>query len=224
MEQALYRIFTVNEGSAHAGETFAISHDRPEGAASPETTGQLLYLPNRGLEVSMACREQNPRAIYYNPNDPVHTDSCMEAFLDCFPGLPQYGYIGLEMNANGASHCSFGTGRHTRSYVLKRGLPHPEVAIERYTKDGDWYWRATCLLKKSLLEALYERNCDFEAGHRMRGNFYKCGDHTASPHWGSWAPVEKVDFHVPHLFGDLIVVPAQESRGKNSKQEISKNG
>ena len=129
----------------------------------------------------------------------------MEAFLDCFPDLPQYGYIGLEMNANGACHCSFGTSRHTRSYVLKRGLPHPEVAIERFVEDGADYWRATCLLKTSLLEALYERTCDFAPGHRMRGNFYKCGDHTDSPHWGSWAPVERVDFHVPHLFGDLIV-------------------
>ena len=39
----------------------------------------------------------------------------------------------------------------------------------------------------------------------MRGNFYKCGDHTVNPHWGSWAPVDKVDFHVPLLFGDLEI-------------------
>lgn len=202
----VYRIATIQPGEPHTGESFAISHDRPEGAASPETHGQVVYLPGEGLEVSMVCREKNPRAIYHNPNDPVHTDSCMEAFLDCFPDLPQYGYIGLEMNANGACHCSFGTGRHTRSYVVKRGLAHPEVTIERFTQDGEDFWRATCLLKTSLLEALYERNCDFVSGHRMRGNFYKCGDHTDAPHWGSWAPVERVDFHVPHLFGELIVV------------------
>ena len=201
----MYHIATIAQGKIHTGEVFTISHDRPEGAPSPLTRGQLVYLPGAGLEVVMTCREANPRAVYHNPNDPVHTDSCMEAFLDCFPDLPQYGYIGLEMNANGACHCSFGTSRHTRSYVLKRGLPHPEVAIERFVEDGADYWRATCLLKTSLLEALYERKCDFAPGHRMRGNFYKCGDHTNSPHWGSWAPVEKVDFHVPHLFGDLIV-------------------
>ena len=212
MERPVYHIATIASGSAHTGERFAIAHDRPEGAASPETSGQLVYLPGEGLEVSMVCREKNPRAIYYNPNDPVHTDSCMEAFLDCFPDLPQYGYIGLEMNANGASHCSFGTSRHVRNYVLKRGLAHPEVAVERFTKDGADYWRATCLLKTSLLEALYERSCDFAPGHRMRGNFYKCGDHTDAPHWGSWAPVERVDFHVPHLFGDMIVVSGLEDK------------
>jgi hypothetical protein len=80
------------------------------------------------------------------------------------------------------------------------------VAIDRIEREGGSWWRATCLLRTSLLEALYERSCDFSPGHRMRGNFYKCGDHTESPHWGSWAEVERVDFHAPHLFGELIVV------------------
>jgi hypothetical protein len=209
-QRPFYHIFTVHAGEAREGETFFISHDRPEGAPCPFTRGQVIWLPGVGLEVSMTCREENPRAIYHSPNDPVHTDSCMEAFLNCFPDLPQYGYVGLEMNANGAAHCSFGTARHTRSYVLKRGLPHPEVAIERFSQNGEAFWRATCLLRISLLEALYERPCDFQQGHRMRGNFYKCGDHTSSPHWGSWAPVERVDFHVPQLFGELIVVNQRE--------------
>jgi len=211
-EKTIYHITTILPGAPHTGETFDIALNRPEGTASPQTRGQVVYLPGEGLEVSMVCRESNPRAVYHNPNDPVHTDSCMEAFIDCFPDLPQYGYVGLEMNANGASHCSFGTDRYARSYVLKRGLAHPEVAIERFSLEGEPYWRATCLLKTSLLEALYERKCDFAPGHRMRGNFYKCGDHTDAPHWGSWAPIEKVDFHVPRLFGELIIVSGLEKR------------
>lgn len=206
MEQKqLYHIKTISLGEPHAGETFTISHDRPEGAPSPEMHGQVVYLPGAGLEVSLWCREENPRAVYHHPNEPVHTDSCLEAFIDCFPELPEYGYIGLEMNANGACHCSFGTDRHNRRYVLDLGLSHPEVRVDRFTQGGASWWRATCLLEQSLLEALYERPCDFPAGHRMRGNFYKCGDHTETPHWGSWVPVERVDFHVPHLFGDLII-------------------
>jgi len=207
----LYCIVTVAAGAPRAGEEFAISHYRPEGAAGPETRGQVVYLPSEGLEVSLWCREADPRAVFCSPNDPVHTDSCLEAFIDCFPELPQYGYVGLEMNANGAAHCSFGTSRHARSYVLERGLPHPEVAVERFARDGAAWWRAACLLRKPLLEALYERSCDFAAGHRMRGNFYKCGDRTECPHWGSWAPVERVDFHAPHLFGDLAVVSKPEN-------------
>ena len=205
-ERPLYRIRTIHPGEPHAGEQFIISHSRPEGAPAPETRGQVIYLPNEGLEVSMWCREEHPRAVYHNPNDPVYTDSCMEAFLNCFPDAPEYGYIGLEMNFNGASHCSFGTGRHTRKYVVERGLAHPEVLADRIELEQASWWRVTCLLRQPLLEALYERDCAFLPGHRMRGNFYKCGDHTAQPHWGSWAPVERVDFHVPNLFGDIEVI------------------
>jgi hypothetical protein len=204
-ERPLYPVRTIYPGENRTGERFRIGHYRREGALGPETRGQLVYLPRVGLEVSMWTREDNPRAVYHNPNDPVHTDSCMEAFLNCFPDDPAYGYIGLEMNANGASHCSFGTARHARDYIVKRGLTHPEVAVEFFEQEEANWWRVTCLIRQSLLEALYERSCLFSPGHRMRGNFYKCGDDTAHPHWGSWAPIEKVDFHVPQLFGDLQV-------------------
>ena len=213
MEQRpLYHIKTISQGNPHTGEVFSVSHDRPEGAPSPETHGQVVYLPGEGLEVSLWCREAHPRAVYHLPNEPVHTDSCLEAFLNCYPELPVYGYVGVEMNANGACHCSFGTDRHNRRYVLDLGLPHPEVSVERFTRDGAAWWRATCLLKQSLLEALYQRSCDFPAGHRMRGNFYKCGDQTEQPHWSSWSLVERVDFHVPHLFGDLIITAESENK------------
>ena len=203
--ETIYHIQTITPGASHSGASFSLPHDRPEGAKAPETRGQLLYLPGEGLELSMWCCEENPRAVYRQPNDPVHTDSCMEMFLNCFPDLPEYGYIALEMNANGASHCSFGTGRHTRAYVLDLGLPHPAVRVERYLEQGQRWWLVSCLLKQSLLEALYERDCAFQPGHRMRGNFYKCGDDTEFPHWASWAPLERVDFHVPALFGECVV-------------------
>ncbi|MCE5188549.1 MAG: carbohydrate-binding family 9-like protein [Eubacteriales bacterium] len=201
----LYHICTILPGEAHTGEPFFITHTRSEGAPVPETRGQVIDLPGEGLEVSMWCREENPRAIYHNPNDPVHKDSCMEVFLNCFPDSPEYGYIGLEMNANGASHCSLGTARYTREYVVNRGLPHPEVLVDYIALEEANWWRVRCLLSRKLLEALYERDCAFPAGHRMRGNFYKCGDDTKSPHWGSWAPIEKVDFHAPQCFGDIEI-------------------
>ncbi|NLC14527.1 MAG: hypothetical protein GX768_10865, partial [Chloroflexi bacterium] len=47
--------------------------------------------------------------------------------------------------------------------------------------------------------------CTFEPGHKIRANFYKCGDHTQTPHWGMWNPVTIRDFHSPQYFGDLIM-------------------
>ena len=56
-----------------------------------------------------------------------------------------------------------------------------------------------------LAEALYGQPFAFEVGHKMEGNFYKCGDHTASPHWGSWVPMPRLDFHDPDSFGTFVI-------------------
>ena len=184
---------------------FSVDVIRPEGTEGPETKGTLRWIPGKGMEVTMWCFEENPRAIWHNPNDPVHTDSCMEAFLDFFPEQPAFGYLNLEVNANSAVTCSFGPDRYTRNHVLKRGLPHPEARVERLELEGRKAWRFTCLLRQSLLEGLYRQSCDLPSGHRMRGNFYKCGDHTDAPHWRSWRPVGELDFHAPKYFGDLVV-------------------
>ena len=41
----------------------------------------------------------------------------------------------------------------------------------------------------------------------LRGNFYKCGDKTAHPHYLSWNPIKtpKPDFHRPEFFGELLI-------------------
>ena len=47
----------------------------------------------------------------------------------------------------------------------------------------------------------------FGHGYTFRGNFYKCGDETAIPHYGMWNPVgtENADFHRPEYFGDFVI-------------------
>ena len=174
---------------------------RPEGSTAPKTLAWVQYLPGQGMDVTMRCYERAPRAIWHNPNNAIYTDSCMEFYVNCFPDMPQKGYLNLEMNCNGAAFCSFGTSRYTRSCVLDMGLPHPEVEAEKHED----YWQVHCLIPASLFEALYGVPFRFETGHRMEGNFYKCGDHTASPHWGSWVPMPRLDFHDPDSFGTFII-------------------
>ena len=43
----------------------------------------------------------------------------------------------------------------------------------------------------------------------FKGNFYKCGDETKTPHYGSWNPIENPtpDFHRPEGFGELVILP-----------------
>jgi hypothetical protein len=194
----------ANQQDNTAAEAFEITNTHEAGSKGPRTMGQVTLLEGVGFEITMWCFEKDPRAIYHNPNDLVHTDSCMEAFINYYPELPEQGYLSVEMNANGAAHSSFGTGRHTRGFLLDRGLPHPEIKVEKLIIDECHAWRASTMIHLSLLNSLYGR-CDFPIGHKMKANFYKCGDHTNDPHWCSWQPITRLDFHCPECFGDLIV-------------------
>ena len=184
----------VTNGEA---QMFAIGNHRPEGSIAPRTEGWMRYIPGTGFEVTLRCYETNPKAVHTQPDDPVCKDSCMEVFLNCFPEFPEYGYINVEMNSAGNMRCGFGTDRHNRYLVREKGFAQPE----RKVSFGEDYWQVQCLLTEELLEKLYARPCRFTSGHEMRGNFYKCGDETDSPHWGSWSRVERLDFHTPEFFG-----------------------
>ena len=41
------------------------------------------------------------------------------------------------------------------------------------------------------------------SGTVWRGNAFKCGDNTSHPHWASWRPVRRVNFHEPDCFDIL---------------------
>ena len=187
-----------------------ITNVRPEGGPIPDTFAQLTWIPEKGFEVTMWSFEDQPRAVYFEPNDPVCTDSCMECFLNVFPEMDDKGYMSIEMNPNGASHSSFGVDRHHRDYLLNLGQPHPEVTVTTGEDNGRFYWKATSLFRRDVLEALYGRPCDFGPGHKMRANFYKCADDKVvdgkpACHWGSWSAVSKLDFHMPQHFGYLEI-------------------
>lgn len=193
-------------GTNTPSQTLEITHYREEGVTGPETHAQLVWLPEKGFELTMWCFEEKPLAVYHNPNDPVHTDSCMECFLNVFPDMADKGYISVEMNPNGASHSSFGIDRHNRTHILKLGQPHPEVEITFLTRDGRKCWQVKTIIRRDVLESLYGRKCDFAPGHKMRANFYKCAEAVEHPYWGAWSAVSRLDFHMPEHFGNLEIV------------------
>lgn len=53
----------------------------------------------------------------------------------------------------------------------------------------------------------YIREYQHEEGMTIRSNFYKCGNMTQFPHHGIWnlMPLEKLDFHQPEYFGEIMV-------------------
>ncbi len=182
-------------------EEFRIDCVRPEGAPGPESGGSLSYRPGEGFYWTLWAKEDGPKAVYTAPNAPVHKDSCLELFLDCFPTAENRRYINLEVNSLGTVHCAFGEGRGGRVNLTDLGLPQPEA---RVTKEPGG-WRLDGLLPERTIAALYGRECGFHSGEELRGNFYKCGDETAAPHWRSWNEVGRLDFHTPEFFGKLIL-------------------
>lgn len=193
----IYQVVTTGEPSR-----FTLENHRPEGAIGPKTEGYMRYIPGTGFQVTMRCFEQDPKTVYTRQDDPVFKDSCMEVFLNCYPELPEYGYMNIEINSAGAMRCRFGPDRQHRIFLAEKGIPRPQVTVTKATD----HWQIQVLILESTVEALYERPCRFLSGHQMRGNFYKCGDETDTPHWSSWMQMRHLDFHDPECFGVLEIV------------------
>ena len=181
-------------------ETLRVADFRWQRGYEPRTLARAVYVKNDGFLIRMECAESEPRALYTEPDDQVHRDSCMECFINFAPETDAR-YINLEANANGALHCKFGAGRSDRVSLRALGLPLPTV--EAYV--GDTGWMLDFFVPLGCVAALYGRG-EFSDGAVFRANFYKCGDETALPHYGMWSGVDtpQPDFHRPEYFGELV--------------------
>ena len=166
---------------------------------TPETNARLA-INGECLFLHMECRESRPLARFTETGSPVCCDSCLEFFFspnDC------EAYCNLEVNANGCLLCGFGTSRHGRvpAEILLEA-PRATVCEEK------WYIDLVISLEK--VKKLFRT----EEIQYFTGNFYKCGDETAFPHYGMWAEVDSAvpDFHRPEYFGILNIekVPAED--------------
>ncbi len=170
---------------------------------APETTAQMVYVEGLGFVLRMECAETEPRAVYRQYMDPVYTDSCLEFFADW---LGDGRYINMEMNANGTLLSCIGTDRHARTPIAEMTEEGYIFPVSARRLPDRWYVLAT--VPTDLLAAILGvPEPEVGPGFTFRGNFYKCGDDTAIPHYGMWSPVETEapDFHRPEFFGTLVV-------------------
>mgnify|MGYP006268423115 FL=1 len=143
----------------------------------------------------------------------VYRDSCVEFFFEPIRGA---GYINVEINCIGTPLAHFHP-TYQRNEVeklddaaidslnIRASLPHERIAPERR---GETSWWLAFEVSYDAVARVVGRKVEDVAGPglslRWRGNFYKCGDHTSSPHWASWAPLhETLDFHVPDCFAPI---------------------
>ena len=185
----------------HTLKRYRIANSYFAGGACPPTDCRIAFVKASGFAVVMECQESNPHAYFKNHDDPVYQDSCMEFFVDFYPQSGK-GYLNFEVNANGAMLSMLGPTRENRPFLRQLGLtaPNPRVTV------GETNWTVELFFPLSFIEQVYGR-CDFLPGYVIRGNFYKCGDKTAVPHWWTLFPLGEhpVDFHQPETFGEMVI-------------------
>ncbi len=168
---------------------------------APIMAGQLTYLEDTGLIILLSCFEKNPMTRYTNPYDPVHTDSCMEIFLNVFPEKSNL-YLNFETNSNGAYCSGVGEGRHNRLKTLYEYGMAPKIEITK----TDEMWQAKMTIPRELIKAVYGDD-KLSSGDYMLGNIYKCGEFGENVHFLSWSEIDtpSPDFHRPEFFGKFII-------------------
>ena len=191
-------------------------------ALLPAPIDQYLEMPNpyqpraearlarddQALYVRLHVVEKDPLITWHTHQDPVYRDSCLEFFVQPNPGHSQR-YLNFEFNAAGVVLSAYGEGRHDRVPLTAADLASlvikSQVVNEDCLPDEASAWQITCRIPRVLLER-YCGPIAWLPGHAMAGNFYKCGDQTAEPHYGCWNLVSKPDFHRPEDFGRLVFI------------------
>lgn len=181
---------------------------RPEGSGHrPETRLRLQY-DRLGLYGLFAVRDRYVRCAAEKFQDRVCRDSCVEFFVQPSSGS---GYLNFEFNASGVMLAQAHPDTF-RPRAVSRPLTAAEVAgvrifhslpgrVEPEIAEETGY-EVGFFLPFALFAATHGAPPP-ASGTVWRANVYKCGDDTSHPHWASWRPVRRLDFHDPDCFGDM---------------------
>ena len=178
----------------------------------PRTRAKVLY-DDAGVYVLFRVADRYVRCSQTQHQSHVYRDSCVEFFVQPKPDM---GYFNIEFNCVGTMLLYYMPNPPRRPSGKLEGyreLPPDELAMIRvqHSLPDDLpqeiaepvEWWLEYFVPNALLER-YVGPLEPPAQRRWRGNFYKCGDDTSHPHWASWAPIERLDFHQPDHFARLI--------------------
>ncbi|GHU84921.1 hypothetical protein FACS189473_3230 [Spirochaetia bacterium] len=129
----------------------------------------------------------------------MHIDSALEFFFSPLPDDPRY--FNFEFNPLGTIFLGFGLDRDRSVRQVIPGY-RELFAVAPFRFDGGW--GIDFAIPASFI-GIYLPSFKLEKGCILRGNFYKCGDETESPHYLAWNPVDSrsPDFHRPECFGQF---------------------
>ena len=173
---------------------------------NPRTRLKLLY-DDENIYGLFLVNDQYVRVTAEKYGDQACVDSCAEFFIRPANNLRYYNF---EFSAGGYlllyNITNLRKGKFTKvpesdckSIRIFHSLPSkvdPEITeptdwrigfaipIEFFVKFGDG-------VNRSL------------SGQTWTANVYKCGDETSHPHWYTWKPIPKLDFHLPDFFAPI---------------------
>lgn len=167
---------------------------------APECLVRLARGDN-GLAISFEVTGLDLRATALEDNGRSWEDSCCEFFIS--PGGDEY--CNIEITCIGSVLIGRGSGRNGRILLAPEDVAKVRrwSSLEKRAYDeqgGTFSWSITALIPYSVI-GFDPDNLPKEA----KGNFYKCGDLTAHPHFVTWNPIktDTPDFHRPEFFGTL---------------------
>lgn len=182
-------------------KTYSVTHYPWDTNGYKPRTEVTLRLEESALQVHFVSWETQLRAVEKAHNAPVYRDSCMEMFLQPDPEGDSR-YINFEVNPNGAVYCAVNTPEGE-----SRTLPTETIdSFRPVARIGEDRWEVWLTIPAAVLQEVFPGYVHGE-DTRIRGNFYKCGDLTAYPHFGCWQPISwpEPDFHRPEFFCDIIL-------------------
>jgi hypothetical protein len=167
-----------------------------QGAEQPEVKFSIVH-SEHAILLKYYVKERQTRATYFNINDPVYEDSCVEFFIAFKEELM---YYNLEFNCLGTPRVEYGANRYDRKFI------NPELikAIRSQltlTKGVPGYTCWELLLQIPLSVFSFHPALALE-NTSARVNFYKCGDALPNPHFLCYNNIaaEQPNFHLPAFF------------------------
>jgi len=173
----------------------------------PRTQARLLY--DAGfLAIIFRVEDQYVRAVARQFQDNVCADSCVEFFVS--PLTDSDAYFNFEVNCGGtmllyrcASRDETLTVAAEDGGTICMATTLPRIVEPEITDPTTW--TVEYHIPFGLFATYFSATAPV-SGTQWRANFYKCGDQTSHPHWGSWAPVDtqRPDFHQPGFFQPIL--------------------
>ncbi len=180
-------------------EAYLLEFPWDENGYRPDTRARMGWNSD-GLHVLMYANEPEIRAVETRTGGDVYLDSCMELFL-----MPKEGndlYFNCEVSPRPTVHLGIGVERHGRT-VYRGELPEGMNVVSS-KHEGGW-WAVSYTIPASFLREVF--GAELASGQNLRGNFYKCADGTAAPHYGmfkGYFDVPAPDYHRPERFADFV--------------------